>query len=312
MSGAWGRWVERANRREPAHAVALVRVVYGLALAAHMGWMWVTGAWRWVWLSPADGGLVALNRTWLDRVGGPTPGLVEGLVVVSAGAGLLLALGCFTPVAAFVAALSWSVLTDLGVNAGGSYDFLGGNVFFLLLFAGSGEVWAVDAWRSRLRARGPALVPVWPRWLMVWQLVVMYDATVWQKVSSGWVPGGSADALWYILQQPTWQRIDMQWLAAYFRLTQVATLGTWVFEHAAPLLVLAAWYRETRTRRGWLRAQFNRVDFRVAYLAVGVAMHIGIEATMEVGAFNVFTLGMYAACFSGEEVRRGLGASPQN
>lgn len=310
MSGAWGRWVERANRREPAHAVAIVRVVFGLALAAHMGRMWATDAWRWVWLAPANGGLVALNRTWLDRLGGPTPGVVEGLVLAASAAGVLLALGCFTPFAALAAAVTWAVLTDLGVNAGGSYDFLGGNVFFLLLFAGSGEVWAVDAWRHR--HRGPSLVPAWPRWLMVWQLVVMYDATVWQKVSSGWVPGGSADALWYILQQPTWQRFDMRWLAPYFRLTQVATLGTWAFEHASPLLVVAAWYRETRTRRGWLRAQFNRVDFRVGYLAFGVAIHIGIEATMEVGAFSVFSLGLYAACFSGDEVRRAVRARPQN
>lgn len=310
MIGAWTRWVNLVNRREPAHAVALVRVVFGLGVAAHMLRLWRTDTWRWVWLAPADGGLVPLARSYIDQVGGATPTTVEALVLAGVVAGLALAIGALTPLAALVTTICWALLTNVGVNAGGSYDFLGANVLFLLCFAGSGRALSVDSWVRTRRGLPARMVPAWPRWLMVWQLVVMYDMTVWQKLSAGWVPGGTADALWYILQQPTWQRFDMRWAAPLYPLTQVATLGTWVFEHLSPVLLLAAWFRHSRTRPGWLRAQCNRVDVRLPFLLFGVLLHVGIEATMEVGAFTVFTLGVYAACFSGDEVRKHTGGVP--
>ncbi len=308
----WQAWVEAASRREPAHAVAVVRVGVGLTVALHLLSIWQSGVWRWIWLQPADGGLVKLSSTPFDPWLRATPQSVEVAVLATAAAALALAFGLATPLAAALTALGWAWLTDLGRNAGGSYDFLAANLLFLLVFAGSGGIASVDAAiRSRL-GRPPPLAPVWPRWLMVWQLVVMYDTTVWQKVSSGWVPGGAADALWYIFQQPTWHRIDMRWLAPAYPLTQIATLGTWAFEHASVLLVLAAWFRHTRTRGGWFRAQFNRVDWRVLYLFVGLLMHVGIELVMEVGAFTALTLSAYAAAFSGDEVRRFVsGLSPR-
>ena len=52
--------------------------------------------------------------------------------------------------------------------------------------------------------------------------------------------------------------IDPQSLAPWFRVTQLATLGTWLFELSGLLLLLAFWYRHTRDRPGRLRAFFNR------------------------------------------------------
>lgn len=300
----WLAWVQLVDRREPAYAVAAVRIGVGLTVALHLLSNWSSGAWRWVWLAPEDGGLVKLSRTSFDAWVEATPGNVEAGVLLTAGAAIALAVGLATPLAAALTALGWAWLSDLGPNAGGSYDFLAANLLFLLVFAGSGGAWSVDARIRAARGLPAALAPVWPRWLVVWQLVVMYDTTVWQKVSSGWVPGGPADALWYILQQPTWHRGDMRWLAPWYPLTQAATLGAWAFEHASVLLLLAVWFRHTRTRPGWLRAQFNRVDWRLAYLCAGVAMHLGIESAMEVGAFTGLTLAAYPAAFSGDEVAR--------
>ena len=300
----WNRWVDLVARREPGHAAAAVRITTGLTVFAHLWRQWDTETWRWVWLPPEAGGLVGVSHGVLDRFGGARSDNVGSLLVIGMCSSLALAVGVATPVAAAVSALAWGVLSNLGVNAGGSYDFLGDNLLFLLIFAGAGQVASVDAWVGRRLGRAPAAVWCWPRWLMVWQLVVMYDTTVWQKLSSGWVPGGSLDALWYILQQPTWHRTDMRWLAPYYPLTQLATLGTWCFEQASPLILLAAWYRHTRSRSGWVRAQFNRIDVRFWMLCLGVALHLGIEATMEVGAFTPLTLALYLACFSGDEVRR--------
>ena len=70
------------------------------------------------------------------------------------------------------------------------------------------------------------------------------------------------------------------------------------------VLWLAFWYRLTRDRPGRLRAAFNRWDARALYLLLGVSMHLGIEATMEVGAFFPATMALYVAAFTPDEWRR--------
>jgi hypothetical protein len=300
------RIVALLDRREPAHAVAIARIVFGVAIVLHLARLLRTEAWRWVLLSPKDGGLVAVDDGPLRWIGGATPDNVHLVLVGTLVAAALLALGLVTPLAAAAVALGWSRFTHLGPNAGGSYDHLGGAVLWLLVFAGSGGALSLDAWFRRLRGHPPATAPAGIRWLLVWQLVCMYDSTAWHKLSAGWMPWGEKDALWYILQQPTWQRFDMEWLAPLYPVTQIGTVSTWIFEHLSPTLLLAAWFRHTRTRDGWFRAQFNRVDWRLPFLGFGLVLHASIEATMEVGAFTPFTLALYAACFSGEEVCAAL------
>lgn len=291
-------------RREPAHAVAVVRIVYGLTFAAHFANILRTETWRWVWMPPDQGGLVSLIPGKLQAIFGISATSVQATVWAGILFGLLLAVGAATPMANLGLIVTFSMLHGLGPNAGGSYDHLGGAVLWVLLFSGAGGAWSVDAWARRRRGLPAADAPAGIRWLLIWQLVCMYDSTAWHKLSASWLPFGQMDALWYILQQPTWQRINMEWLAPAYRLTQLGTLGTWCFEHLSVALLAAAWFRHTRTRKGWLRAQFNRVDWRIPYLCVGVMLHMGIELTMEVGAFTPLTLGLYAACFAGDEVRR--------
>ena len=290
--------------REPAHAVAVIRIVYGIAFAAHFANLLRTGVWRWVWLPPDQGGLVPLVHGRLEALVAVTATSVQATIWVAMICAVLLALGVATPLANLGLVVTFAALHELGPNAGGSYDHLGGAVLWVLLFSGAGGAWSVDAWLRRRRGLAEADAPAGIRWLLVWQLVCMYDSTAWHKLSASWLPLGNMDALWYILQQPTWQRGNMEWLAPLYPLTRLGTFGTWCFEHLSPALLLAAWYRHSRLRAGWLRAQFNRVDWRLPYLFAGVVLHLGIEATMEVGAFTPLTLGLYAACFSGDEVRK--------
>lgn len=296
----WSRWVATLDRREAATSLALFRIAIGLIVAGHLLTLMWHGTDLYVWVDAAHGGLRSIRPGWLAPWGGATPfniRAVESVVIVAA---LLLSAGCFTRPAAFVTWLGFRFLADLNGHSGGSYDELLKSEIFLLMLSGAGNALSFDA-----RFRGKrGLVPAWPRYVLVGQLVLVYWATGMQKVSAGWVPGGSLDALWYILQQPTWQRSSMHWLAPWFPLSQLATAATWWFEQAAPLLLLAAWYRATRTRSGWLRAQFNRIDLRVPYLAAGVAMHAGIEATMEVGPFSVAMLALYVCCFHPDEWKR--------
>ncbi len=295
----WRRWVALLGHREPATALALCRIAVGLILTAHLGRMIGLDADRLVWADAEHGGLRSLEPGWLAHLGGLTPQTIRLVTATTTAAALAFALGLFTRASGLVAWVGFRTLADLNGHSGGAYDELLKNELLVLLLSGCGATLSLDAWRA-----GPGhdrTAPAWPRYVLVFQLALMYWSTGMQKVSDGWVPGGSADALWYILQQPTWQRAEMTWVAPLFPLTQVATLGTWLFEQGAPILLLAFWFRRTRTRPGRARALFNRLDVRTLYLLVGVAMHAGIEATMEVGAFSLASLALYLCCYHPDE-----------
>ena len=295
LRAAWGRWASFLGEREGAEALAAARIIAGGTLAHHLVRMAVTGVAGAVWVDASHGGYRAVDEGWLALLGGATPMTVHAVLAVTAVAALLLAAGLFTRAAAVMAWFGFATLVDLNWHSGGSSDELLVNVLFLLMLSGCGGAWSLD---SRLRGVAPpdGQVPAWPRRLLVLQLVLMYFTTALQKVSASWVPTGPLDALWFILQQPTWQRADMRWLAPLFPLTQLATLLTWTFELAAPLLLLAMWYRRTAGRPGRLRAWLNRIPFRTAYLALGLALHLGIWAALEVGPFLGGVLALYAAC----------------
>lgn len=299
MIAAWRAWAERLDHHEDGLSLALVRIAAGLIVLTHLGRLLLAGVVPLVWYDAEHGGLRDLAHPWVLALGGATPPVVHTLIAALALSALALTLGLATRPAAFLTWLGYRTLGDLNNHAGGSYDELIINVLFLLVLARSGQRWSVDAW---WRGRS-GLVPAWPRWLMVFQLVVVYCSTGLQKVSNHWVPWGDLDALWYILQQPTWHHFDMAWLAPLYPLTRLATLGTWVFEVGSPVILLAAWFRATRERPGRLRAWCNRVDLRGLWLTAGFFMHLGIEATMEVGPFSLIALTLYLACYSPDEWR---------
>jgi len=172
-----------------------------------------------------------------------------------------------------------------------------------------GRAISVDQWLKRRKdPQASSEVPVWPRYVLIFQIITVYWTTGMQKVSNGWWPPpvGSLDSIWYILQDPTWTRwvIVGKDLAPFFRFTQFATFTTWLFENSGLLLLLAYWYRYTRERPGqgarvlqrsalesavhqWpvsqhaarpvfahaLAPTLDRIDFRLLYLSVGFSMH---------------------------------------
>jgi hypothetical protein len=299
----WKKLVLLLDRREAATSMALVRIASGLTVSAHLLHLGWTGAHRLVWADFEYGGLRDLKPGWLEYLGGLTAGNIEWVMGITALAGLLMALGLGGRAMTLAVFLGYDYLADLNGHAGGSYDELIKNTIFAVLLSGAyGDLTLLRAWKKL----SPERIPAWPRWLLIFQLVLMYWMTAIQKVSSSWVPWGELDALWYILQQPTWQRfpLPMQSLTWAYPLTQAASLSVWAFEQAAPLLLLAYWYRETRERPGYLRARFNALDFRTLYLLFGVGMHIGIEALMEVGPFSIASLTLYLACFHPDEWSR--------
>jgi hypothetical protein len=129
--------------------------------------------------------------------------------------------------------------------------------------------------------RRSATLPAWPLRLCQLQVAVMYLATAaWKAAGSDW-PGGTA--LYWALSDPRWQRLNLD-LVLSSQLGQLglslATLGTLVVEFAMPVLLL--W---PRTRR--------------AAVLLGLALHLGILATMRVGLFTPMVMASYAAFWTG-------------
>lgn len=305
--GPWSRWLDLLAHTEPAHPLALLRIATGLIVLREMLSPALHGVVPLLWLSEEHGGYRTFERTgsWLvNALGGPTPTLVWGLIALGTITGSALVVGIFARLSAAVALQCFLALAWINGHAGGSDDNLISNVLFLLVLAQSDVTGSVRArWQTgRFWPDTPA--PAWPRYLVVGQVVAMYTSTGLHKASSAWVPGGDLSALYYILQQPTWQRFDLRAAAYVYPLTQAATFVTWCFEVFAPVLLLAMWWRHTAHRPGRLRAWSNRVDLRRAYLFIGVLMHAGIAATMDVGSFSWMAVATYVCAFHADELKR--------
>ena len=305
MSGWWGRWVALLSRKEPGETLALFRIAIGLCVLYAVGTVVWHGLVGVLWVDAAYGGYRSLGNPWwlITALGGATPTVIWSLVAVATGAGLALTVGAAPRLAALVAVQAMLALSWVNGHAGGSYDDLMTNALWLLVLADSGATWSVQCRRRHGVWARDALVYAWPRYLVIFQLALVYASTGSQKLSVYWTPGGDFSALYYILQQPTWHRIDMSWVAWVFPLTQLTTASVWFWEIGAPLLLLAYWFRDTRDRPGRLRAAFNRLDFRALYGFFGVAMHLGIFATMEVGPFTWVTLSYYLCLWHPDEWR---------
>lgn len=306
-AGLWARWRALVAHREPAHGLAVFRMGMGLVVLWELLSVVVHGLVPLLWLHVDHGGYRAYTETgsWLvDALGGPSPTVITTLVVLGLVASTALLAGVAARFAAFVCLQCMLGLAWTNGHAGGSYDPLITNLLWLLVLADSGSTGGIAARLRTGRWWPDTPVAAWPRYLVIGQLVTLYTSTGLQKVSASWVPGGDLSALYYILQQPSWQRADMAWVAWIYPVTQLATLGTWLFEVGAPVLLLAFWFRATRDRPGRLRALFNRLDLRSWWLAGGVAMHLGIMALMDVGTFSLVCLATYPCAFHADELKR--------
>jgi hypothetical protein len=219
-----------------------------------------------------------------------------------------LTIGVCGRLSALVLLLSHQAVTGINPAATGCDDQLIGNALWLLVLARSTATLSLAC---RLRTgvwTSDELVPAWPRWLAIFQLIVVYFTAGIQKTGITWFPFGDWSALYYILQDPAWQRFDMSWLAWIYPLTQVGTATTWLWEVSAPLLGLALWAGHRRasddSRRGWLLAfgsWLHRWNFRRYYVLTGIAMHLGIWLFMSLGNFTWISCSYYFCLYAPRE-----------
>jgi hypothetical protein len=296
-AGAWRRWVALTSRRECGAALAAFRVAVGAVLFFSVLSMATSGMASVLWVDVARGGMRQLGSgNWLlAALGGPVPGAIGSLLALALVSGVLVTLGLGGRAPILVALQSYQALCSADPAVIGGYDRMITNALWLLFLGRSTATLSLDC---RLRSgawRSDDEIPAWPRYLVIFQQVVVYTTT-----------GLHYSALYWVFQEPTWRRFDMSWTAWAYPLTQIATAVTWHWELSAPLLLLFYHFRATPEMPGRLRAFCNRHDLRIPFAAIGVALHLGILLTLNVGPFSWISLAYYLCLWRPEELERFL------
>jgi len=305
-------WVDLWNHEERPTAVALVRIGVGAVLLFELLNVGRLGMVPILFSPESAGGLAdPLGRNVVPWIWGVLPHTTDSAWLLWGGATLaafLTMIGAGTRLALVALMMLYAQLAQTFPLADRAIDMLLRNAMLILVFSSCGRVWSVDArLRSGSWSGDGAALPAWPRHLLVLQMAVVYSMAGVQKVGLTWWPMGDLSALYIVLQDPAVARFDPGPLEMFYPLTQLATAATMVFEWGALLLPLAFWYRATRDRPGRLRRWMNRLRFRDAWVAIGVALHLGIAVSMNLGVFPFGMLALYPAFFHPDELR-ALGA----
>ncbi|MBK8258438.1 MAG: HTTM domain-containing protein [Polyangiaceae bacterium] len=304
LSRLWQGFQNLVSTQETGEVMALFRIFTGVIVVWVLASMFTTGIIDIVWVDRIHGGYRALGEgsTLVKWLGGPKPTVIHSLGIVTLVGGALVTLGLGGRLSAFVTLQGYMALHRLDGNASGSSDILVTNGLWLIVLANSTATWSLDCKIRTGRFVSNDKISAFPRYLGILQLIVMYWATGVQKVSVYWFPAGSYSALYYVLQQPTWQRFSMAWAAKFYPLTQIATAVTWLWEFTAPILFVVYWYRYTRERPGRVRAWFNKKDLRLPWIFVGIVLHLMILAAMDVSHFSQMSLAFYVCFWTPDEV----------
>jgi hypothetical protein len=293
VADVWKRfWFERI----PPHSYALLRILIGLVGVATIIGAWNPAFWDVEGIVPL-GGALGLGP-WLVAHGlGATAGIALRWTLLSLYACLFVGLG--TDVVAPLVFLGSAVMLWWnGLPYSAAQELLR-DMTLPLVFVESGTVWSIDSLMMR-RRRGatysPRDEPIWPLRLLQFQIVLLYLSTgLWKLANADWRAG---HALQFVLNDPLYQRMPGELPPALLGGTVFLTYLTIAWELAFPVLV---WIRRTRP----------------VMLAIGVALHLGMWATLEVGAFTPTILTAYVAFLdplrTGARVRRfaGVFSSPR-
>jgi hypothetical protein len=296
----WRTWVDFWDRREDAAALALVRILVGVVIAAD-------------YLDLARLGLVDAVYTrfgagfGIGDAGWLSP---HATYAVALAAAILIATGTLTRIACVVFVAASVQLSLMSPNAERGIDAILRIVVGVLAFSQCHARWSVDALvRAKLGKPFAREVPAWPRYLLLLQLIWIYFSGGLNKGGAPWFPHGGFTALANILADPHVARFEV---ALPMILTRFATAATMLFEFGAPLYLVAYYFDATRERAGRLRTAFNRARVRWIWLGLGLAFQLGIAFGMRLGMFPWGMLALYPVLLRPDELQRRKTLAPAN
>lgn len=311
---AWTAWVALWDRREPATALALVRVLVGACLVADLAPLWRLGLVDALY-GAAGYGTAADHGTEAGRAPdagvvvdllGADPGPVLYAIALACAVGLLI--GAATRVSAVGYALAAAQLAALAPDADRGIHQLLRVVALILALSGSHARWSVDAWVWRRLGRPlPRDIPAWPRYLLLAQLVWVYWSGGVNKAGAEWGPHGGFTALENILTNPQWARLPIGWIAPVTPLARLATALTMLFELGAPAYLLAYYLADTPPRGpdprpGRLRRVITALRVRAVWIALGLCFQVEIAVTLRLGVFPYGMLALYPVLLRPAEI----------
>jgi len=216
---------------------------------------------------------------WTLPLGDPYAAV--GLLIV---ASLALTLGLFTKASNIAVALLLVVLQRRDVYMLNSGDLLLRELAIYLCLMPSGEVWSLDA-----RRRGSsALRAPWGLRMLQLQVSMLYAFSVIAKLHGDTWQDGSA--VGRAVQLGDLQRFVLpEGIVTSVTIVAVLTYGTIVVETA---LAVGLWLPRAR----------------YVVMALGVSIHLGIEATLLIGWFSLAVIACYLAFIPGDVLRRVVAA----
>jgi hypothetical protein len=312
------RWVAFWDRREAPTSLSLVRILVGSVLLVDLLHAKFVGAVELIWSAPPFGMAWGATREPLPlaaRWFGATPRLAEQLWWLAAVCAALFVCGALYRVSAVLLALALGQIGRFEPDAD-AIDQLFRIALPILALSSAHASHSVDAWlRRRLGKPYPALVPAWPRYLLMLQLLWMYFSAAHNRGDSAWYPSGGFSAVANVMSDPHFARFAPGTFRWAYHLTQLGTAATMLVEGSAPVMLLWLWLDSpasagsAATHGGKLGQVARRLRLRWVWLTLGVTLHLGIAVTMQLGIFPFGMLALYPIFIHPEELlhaRAGL------
>lgn len=261
---------------QPAHSVALLRIVFGTILC--INWL---GIWKNLDFFWGVEGLLSMETS--IELGHPyrfnifellpNDPRVAPLVALLHLVGVVgMTLGLFTRTSiaiAFFTLLSFHNRNTFILN---SADIVVRNILFLLFFTPCGDLFSLDRlWRRWIGVENgmPEEKSPWALRLLQLQFSIIYVATVLFKMKGTWWADGTA--VYIATRLDEFLRVPLEILNS-MALIKFMTWSTLLIEFALGTLV---WFKELRY---WV-------------LLAGVGLHLGIEVTMHIPLFEWVMIG---------------------
>lgn len=304
-------WVGLWDKREAPLSLALVRVLLSVVVMYDLLMVGYHGLPVFLWGPVEVGGVHdVMGRApavipWVFKLFGPTETTVWGLYFTVLGSLFAFGTGFFTRFSGLIFLVTYAQTAIINDQADRGIDRMIRIVILILLFSRSGDALSIDAkWRTGRWMGDGRLMPSWPRYVIILQIVVMYWCAGVEKFAVTWFPWGGYSALYIILQDPIFAVMDFSFLGSpwMYPLTQLSTAISHLWEWTFPVILLAYYFRDTRERPGRLRHFFLKWDIRLWYVCVGAVFHVLLAGSLHLGIFPAAMLALYPVFFHPKEI----------
>jgi hypothetical protein len=289
---AWERLRERP-RQDDRLLAPLVLVVWVFATI-----LLVLGLMRYL-SEPDDAGTI-LNFRWARGYWDDHEWMLTAVFVLWVACTVLLLIGLWTrpsTVVVWILSTSFANMNPYADNAG---DQMRTIILFYLMLCPCGTAWSVDRRLARRRGAptGPVYVSPWVLRLLFVQMTFTYFANgVFKVFGNDWRKGYS---LYYVLNDFTLTRWSYAQFPMPVLITQILSITILMWELFFPVFVMLPWWVAGLIRAlGILRSRTSLTVIRflrrsrVIILLFGVAFHLGIFISMELGGFGLYMICLY-------------------